>query len=57
MLVESYDGADQGYINTVISELKYAPMFNPKGNESRRELKKVIIKIDEVIAYNIEMLT
>ncbi|KAL5476269.1 hypothetical protein EMCRGX_G026193 [Ephydatia muelleri] len=32
--LESYDGADQGFLNSVFSELKYAPMFNPKGNES-----------------------
>ena len=32
--LESYDGADQGFLNSVFSKLKFAPMFNPKGNES-----------------------
>lgn len=29
-LLKSYDGADQGFLNSVFSDLKHATMFNPK---------------------------
>ena len=36
--LQSYDGADQGFLNSAFSELKYATMFDPKSDKNAEDV-------------------